>query len=427
MNIKKFLSNLDVLIDPKNLILLQEEVSRFVNLLKTELYKTNLDAQVFVGGSFAKGTLPKAKTYDADIFVRFPQSQEDLSDNLEKVLNKISKEKTWQLQRVHGSRDYFNLPMSKQLTLEIVPVLKIGNVAQAQNITDLSYFHVAYTKRKLTNAMKREVALAKMFCASAGVYGAESYIRGFSGYGLECLIIHYKTFERMLRDLIKIGDEKKIIDIEKIYKKKGDVLVAINESKTQGPIILIDPTWKERNVLASLNFETFRMFQKKAKEFLQHPSEKYFFEKEIDCDALKTESKKKKAEFLQVVLETDKQEGDIAGTKMKKFSGVLVKEIEKYFEIIKSEFDYSSGKKASLYLIVKSKKEVIKIGPPSRMKKETQRFREKNKKVFLKNGKLCARVKIDFSGREFLQRWKRSSSGKKRMKDMSIVGINVVT
>jgi tRNA nucleotidyltransferase (CCA-adding enzyme) len=365
--------------------------------------------------------LPKAKAYDADIFVRFSATQKDLSDSLEKVLKKIANNMNLPLRRVHGSRDYFNLPINKQLTLEVIPVLKVRNVAQAQNITDLSYFHVAYVKRKLTASMKREVALAKTFCASNGIYGAESYVRGFSGYGLECLIIYYKTFERMLRDLIKVNNEKKIIDIEKCYKKKEEILIALNESKTQGPIVLVDPTWKERNVLASLDLETFEKFQKKAKEFLQIPSEKYFLERILDRDAFEVESKKKKAEFLSIILETDKQEGDIAGTKMKKFSKLLEKELSVYFEVIKTEFSYDGGKNADCFFIVKKRKEIVKIGPPVKMKKETQRFRNKNKEIFVKNGKLCARVKIDFSGREFLQRWKRSSSGKKVMKDMSIL------
>lgn len=423
MNIKKFLSKLDVLIDVEDFHLMQQEVLQFVGLLKEELSKSKLGAEVFVGGSFAKGTLPKTDKYDADIFVRFPSTQKDLSDALEKILKKIAKKKNLLMQRIHGSRDYFALLVNKRLTLEIIPVLKVRNPAQAQNITDLSYFHVSYTKRKLTTAMKREVALAKMFCASAGVYGAESYIRGFSGYGLECLIIRYKTFEKMLKDLVKLDNQKKVIDVQKFYRNKEEVLIALNESKTQGPIILVDPTWKERNVLASLDWEALKKFQERAKEFLGKPSEKYFYESKNNISELEGEAKKKKAEFLKIVLETDKQEGDIAGTKMKKFSDFLAREIGKYFEVIKLEFVYFGGQKANLYLILRSKKEVVKIGPPVEMKKEAQRFREKNKKVFVKDGKLCVHEKIDFSGREFLENRKRNKNWNKIVEDMSISSI----
>lgn len=425
MNIKKFISKLDVLIDAEDFQLMQQEVLQFVGLLKEELSKSKLNAEVFVGGSFAKGTLPKTDKYDADIFVRFPSNQKDLSDTLERVLKKVARKKNLPLQRIHGSRDYFALPASKRLTLEIIPVLKVRNAAQAQNITDLSYFHVAYTKRKLTTAMKREVALAKMFCASAGVYGAESYIRGFSGYGLECLIIHYKTFERMLKDLIKLENQKKVIDTERFYKNGAEVLIAINESKTQGPIVLVDPTWKERNVLASLDGGTFKKFQKRANEFLRKPSENYFYESKNDVSELEREAQRKKDEFLSVILETDKQEGDIAGTKMKKFSEFLIRELDKYFEVVKSEFFYIAGQKANFYLIVKSRKEIVKFGPPVEMKKEAQRFRGKNKGVFVSGGKLCVRKKIDFSGRELLENWKKNKNWKKIMRDMSVISVTI--
>ena len=45
----------------------------------------------------------------------------------------------------------------------------------------------------------------------------------------------------------------------------------LNSSKLNSPIIPIDPTYKQRNVLAALSKETFEMFQKSCKEFLENP------------------------------------------------------------------------------------------------------------------------------------------------------------
>ena len=44
------------------------------------------------------------------------------------------------------------------------------------------------------------------FCKVAGVYGAESYIQGFSGYVLELLVINYKGFKGVIRNVAKWKD-----------------------------------------------------------------------------------------------------------------------------------------------------------------------------------------------------------------------------
>jgi len=68
--------------------------------------------------------------------------------------------------------------------------------------------------------------------------------------------------------MAKIKD-KIVIDIEKHYKNKQAVLMDLNSSKLHSPIILIDPTYKERNALAALSSETFRKFQEVSLKFLK--------------------------------------------------------------------------------------------------------------------------------------------------------------
>jgi len=326
------------------------------------------------------------------------------------------------MEKMHGSRDYFRIYYSDKLTFEIIPVLRIKNVKEARNVTDLSYFHVNYVKRKLKGKAKEQLALAKKFFKANGIYGAESYIHGFSGYGLECLITDFKSFEKMLKELVKVKDKRIIIDPAGYYKKKEEVFFELNESKLHSPIILIDPTWKERNVLASLNWETFRKFQNVARKFLKNPSVEYFEKKEPDVSKIK----KKKGEFLYIVLETDRQEGDIAGTKMKKFAGFLDRELGRYFKVLEKEFFYSGeGTKAELYLVLKTKREVLKIGPPLGRKKDVARFRKANKKTFVKNGILHACVKVSFSGKEFVKKWARSKEGRLKLEGMGISKIKI--
>lgn len=404
------LKNVNFLLEDKELRYLKIKARDFVSTLKTNLKKKKIKADVFVGGSFGKGTLTKSDGYDVDIFVRFDKKYKDLTKELKKILPRNGK-------KVHGSRDYFKFGDGK-LDFEVVPVLKIRKPQDAENVTDLSYFHVSYVKKKLNSKLEREVSLAKRFCKAQGFYGAESYINGFSGYALECLIIHYNSFNKMLRELVKVK-EKLVIDPARHYKRKADALIELNDSKTKGPLVLVDPTFKERNILAALNHETFEKFRAVAKKFLRNSSEMFFVTSGFDVEKFR----KKKGEFVHVALETNRQEGDIAGTKMKKFSRLLVMEFDKYFDILGKEFVYNGGKSSDFYLIVKSRKKIVRRGPPVKDKKNAMKFRKKNKKVVVKKGILYAHDKIDFSGAEFVLQLKKKD--KDKIKEMGIVSLKI--
>lgn len=404
MRIKQVLNSLNLMPEKDEISYLEKEAEKIVSLLKGELKKSKINAEVFVGGSFAKGTLIKGEFYDIDIFVRFDWKYEKISEILKKIVEKITKKNKLKLEILHGSRDYFRIIVGKKIIFEIVPVTRIKKPKEARNVTDLSYFHVNYVKRKLGKNLAREVILAKQFCKAQKVYGAESYVNGFSGYAIECLIINYKAFEKMLRELGK-AKERVIIDSEKSYKKKSDILFDMNESKLSSPVILVDPTWKERNALAALNRETFEKFQEAARKFLKHPNKSFFEIKKFDVDSFRSRAKKGKAEFVKIEIKTKRQPGDIAGTKLKKFSNYLARELSRYFEIKDKEFEYFGENKASFYLIAKSKKEIIKIGPPKTFEKNAGEFKKQNKNVYEKKGILYAKIKINFSAKEFLRKF----------------------
>ncbi|MEM4271551.1 MAG: nucleotidyltransferase domain-containing protein [Candidatus Pacearchaeota archaeon] len=420
-NIRKVLNELNLALGKDEMDYLEKETNALKEMIEKELSRSKIDADVFVGGSFAKGTLIKGDYLDIDIFVRFDPSYKNISEMLEKIVKKTAK-KGLKIEKLRGSRDYFRVWKGRTM-FEIIPVTKVKRPNEARNVTDLSYFHVNYVKKKLKNEkLRNEVIYAKQFCKASRTYGAESFVRGFSGYALECLIIYYGSFEKMLKELVKVKG-RTIIDPEKLYKKKEDVLFAMNESKLNSPVIIVDPTWKERNVLAALSNETFEKFKKRASEFLKKPSKEFFVIKEINEKALRDEAKKKKAEFSKIELKTDKQAGDIAGTKMKKFADYLEREVEKYFIILNKKFDYNGMQKAKLYLIVKPKKEVIKIGPPVKMKKNAAAFRKANKNVFVKNGVLHSKIKIDFSAKKFVRDFAKKYADK--IKAMNVTELRV--
>lgn len=406
--------------DKTEIEFLQKELNKFLIYFKSKSKKLKIDAEIFVGGSFAKGTVMKKGKYDIDLFARFDKkySEKELSILTKKILGKLNN-----LEEIHGSRDYFRIKIGEKFYFEIVPVVKINNPKEARNITDLSYSHVKYINKKIKNKkMLDEILLAKAFCYATGTYGAESYINGFSGYSLELLIYKYKSFVKFIEAMSKVKD-KLVIDAEKYYKKDR-VLIDMNSSKLNSPIILIDPTYKQRNALAALSKETFAKFQKECIKFLKNPSIEFFEQRKIDILKIKEKAKKEKNDFTLIQASTKKQEGDIAGSKLFKFYRHLENELKKFFEIKEKGFNYNLKQAARFYFVAKPKKEIVLEGPFIEDKKNIKKFKAEHKKTFTKGKKIYSKIKVNFNLNEFLDKWKNKN--KKRINEMYIEKIELL-
>src|SRR3989344_626913 len=133
--------------DPAAIKSLQKISKDFIDKLKQEILNFKINADVFVGGSFAKGTLLRSDNYDVDIFVRFDSKYKDISDLLEKFLNRLRESFKARVERVHGSRDYFIVRLENTSGyFEVIPVIKIRKPTEEKNVTDLTYFHGSYVK-----------------------------------------------------------------------------------------------------------------------------------------------------------------------------------------------------------------------------------------------------------------------------------------
>jgi tRNA nucleotidyltransferase (CCA-adding enzyme) len=203
--------------------------------ISSEIKKAGIDADAVLGGSIAKGTFLR-DDYDCDIFVRFALDKyrkKDISALLKKILLKFGPEE------VSGSRNYYQFERAG-IHFEIVPVLLIKKSADAANVIDVSPMHVAWIKKGLSRKknLSDEVRLARAFCRGIGVYGAESFINGFSGHVIDILAIYYGGFRELLSASLK-WKERAVIDPENYHR--GKALFSINKSKTEGPLVLVDP------------------------------------------------------------------------------------------------------------------------------------------------------------------------------------------
>lgn len=397
------------------------EIEGKVEYFYEKLKNASKNAEVFIGGSFSKGTMMKKNHADIDIFMIFPYDEKKPSDKLKSILKKLK----LKFNSMHGSRDYYQINDGR-IIYEIVPIVKIDSASQAKNITDISPLHVRWLLGKLAKKKKlaEEIMLGKSFCYGNNCYGAESYISGFSGYALEVLIVYYGGFMNFLKNAVKWKFDKKkkiIIDPEKYYKNEKEVLDKLNQSKIFGPLILIDPVQKERNVCAALNEETLNIFIENAKKFLKKPSEEFFYKKPVN-----TENLKKKGELFVLEASSNKDKIDIIGAKLRKFFDFLVYLSEKEgFHIVEKEIEFDENtKEAIYYFVIKPQDKLLVRGPPLKIEQKfVEGFKKRWPNAFEKNGRLYAESMKKFPS--YLDMIKSVKKGK-IMKQMNIKSLEVV-
>ena len=362
----------------------KEIFSKLDSIIK-KINQNQKGIKAILGGSGAKRTW--LKTFDADIFALFDYKKyENKNDELPDILEKLLKKKFKKISRLHGSRDYFQIK-DGNFTFEIVPILKINKSSEAKNITDVSPLHSRWVAKH--SNLANEMRLTKQFCKAQNLYGAESHIRGFSGYVCEILTVNYGSFFNLIKNSAKWHD-KVVVDVEKYYKGK-DVFHIMNLSKLISPLIVIDPVQKDRNASAALSTEKFEQFKKSAKEFIRNPSKNFFAKKNLGN--LMLSLKKKNMQLIGIKARPLEGKIDVVGSKLSKIYDFVLQEIDKKgFQLIKSDWDFKE-EEANFYFLFGAKplpKELKIEGPPISLANHVINFKKIHKNTFQKSGKIFA-------------------------------------
>jgi tRNA nucleotidyltransferase (CCA-adding enzyme) len=363
----------------ENITIVKKEIKNVMKEIDTALKKNKIKAELALGGSASKDTL-MGKNFDVDIFVMFDYKkykQEDISSLLKDAIKHLKPE------TIHGSRDYYLIDKR----YEIIPVLKIKSYKEVINITDASPLHASWVKKKikLNPKLKDEIKLAKIFFKACGVYGAESYIKGISGHVSDILVIYYGSFMNLIKAISKWNKNIEI-DVEK-HK------TVLDKSKIQGPIIVIDPIQPNRNAAAAVDYKTYNILKKKAKEFLKKPNISFFIKKDITISELKD----KYNLILKINVPIGKT--DIIGAKLMKGYEHILKEL-KEFTIIKSDWYWDKENTCFYYFKTKEinlSQYYIACGPSNEYPEHIIKFKQKYKKTFIQDKKICAKVKREIT------------------------------
>ena len=360
----------------------------------------SINCDVFIGGSFGKGTYLKGSS-DVDFFVRFSVDypENKLSLYLENILVKSGID----YKKQKGSRDYFSgvfSPRKYNIKFETVPVYKIRKVLDAKNSTDLSPMHVKFVSDRinLNPNLSDEIRIAKQFFKAKKLYGAESYINGFSGHVIDILIINYGSFQALIDDA-KTWEDTKVIDVLNVYNSFDKLKKAFGSDKISD-LIVVDPIIKNRNAARAVSNDNYNRFLFEVNT-LKKLSKSDFETYDVDFAQVLDETKDfAKSNNLKRVcydlkFDSKSESFDIVGSKLKKLYGKVLKYFESFdFVVFYSEFiiDVSKGRCLFIYFFEKVDLPNIKkiLGPKVTMVDSISKFLEKREMHFIEGDRVCS-------------------------------------
>jgi len=330
--------------DVKKLLSYAEDFKRKIYMLFNDILRE--ESNVFIGGSISRGTFLKDE-FDIDIFIRFPKDleinliKEILFERLKKI---FPKEK---IRKRYAEHPYAEVILNN-IRLNVVPSYKT-RYPEWISPADRSYYHDQYLKEKNIMRLRRDIVITKSFLKGIGVYGAEVYVGGFSGYLTELLVYYYNGFKNFIKNVSK-WKPPVIIDIESQYTDKNDIFRMFGYHH----LIVVDPVDKGRNVAAAVSKRKFSMLISAVNTFLINPSREFFhvfrIKPEINLQAL--QSLVSEMNILVLELKHGIKIEDIHYPQLMSVCRKIVKQLETNgFNVIKYDV-YSDYIKKSLILIL---------------------------------------------------------------------------
>ncbi|WP_409199425.1 CCA tRNA nucleotidyltransferase [Methanobrevibacter sp. DSM 116169] len=255
--------------------------NELIDFLNDSAKKEGINAEAFLVGSVAKETFLSGKS-DIDIFISFPLdvSMDYLEEKGLLLGYKASDKFNGNSYKNYASHPYL-ISEIDGFKVDFVPCYKIDKGDNIKSAVDRTILHTNYIKTNKIN--KDEILLLKRFMSETKTYGSENKVGGFAGYLCELLILKYQTFENLLLSATnwKYGTS---IDLEGYGTSK----------QFNDPLIVIDPTDKNRNVAASLRLDTYSEFINSARNYLESSDDiklKYFYnlDKTLSINKLKNQ------------------------------------------------------------------------------------------------------------------------------------------
>lgn len=368
---------------------------KLVSFLEKTCVEEGIDAKIAVVGSVAKHTALKGKS-DIDIFMAFPLSvdEDSLKEYGLKLAHKCSDEFDGDASHHFASHPYVT-SIIDGYEVDLVPCYEIENGSQLKSAVDRTILHTRYVKANLTPEGADEVLLLKKFMDMTGTYGSEFKVGGFAGYLCELLIIHYGNFEEVLRQASN-WKHGHVIDLEGYG----------TSNKFNDPLIVIDPTDKNRNVGAALTLTKYSEFIQSARNYLSSDNKKDYFyplRKTLDKNQILDEFEKRGGDLIPIRFSMPDMPLDTLYPQLKVTTESLVEKLnDAEFNVF--DYGYWSDEESECVILLEmasSKLNNIKInvGPKVFIKKACDNFTKKygSRNCYILNDFLVHKQEREFS------------------------------
>ena len=330
---KKIIANVMKTVIPTNTIEKSKKgiAETALELVKKEIKKFPEIIGVEFGGSYAKGTW-LSKDADVDIFVRFKKSTSE--EKFEKISKKVGFDslKKFSPYVRYSEHPYVEAKM-KDTKINVVPFYDV-KVGEWKSAADRSPFHTKYMSKSLTQKMRNEVRILKTFLKSNGIYGAEIAKQGFSGYISEVLVLHFGSFENIIKSISKI---------------KENQVIGKTSKKFDTSLVIIDPIDSNRNLAAAISDENIGKFILVCRAFKENPKVEFFKNKKSRT------SKKYWENVLSIKFSFKMRSPDIIWGQIKRATSSLNTQLELAgFTVLRSKAYTDQQKEAYLLFFLES-------------------------------------------------------------------------
>ncbi|MFB6088859.1 MAG: CCA tRNA nucleotidyltransferase, partial [Candidatus Aenigmatarchaeota archaeon] len=345
MDISKVKENVLKEINPNN------EEKEEIETVCEELEKTanedttGLNIDIEFCGSIAKHTWLSGEK-DIDMFLLFKKnvSRENLEEYGLRIGKRLADTLGIEYEVAYAEHPYVKMNY-KGHDIDVVPAYGIKDPGNIKSSVDRTPHHVKYVMENLDPGFRKDVRLLKKFCKGIGVYGSNLKTRGFSGYLCELLTIEYGKFEDIL-EASKDWMPGYVVDLENYYDDHSE----LRQKFESEAMIFVDPVDKGRNVASVLSAENLLRFKREALEFLDSPSDTFFFETEdiYSLDELKDKIIKRNGDVILVSFGAPDVHEDILWPQMRKAKRRLRNVLEKNEFPILNTGEWSNGEECIL-------------------------------------------------------------------------------
>lgn len=333
--------------------------------------------EIRLAGSLAKGTWLSGND-EFDIFLLFPRHYAHHEMTMLGLTYARRALSGMRLESRHAEHPYLTVHAGKYQA-DIVPGYRISDISERGSAVDRSPLHTEWVNARLDARAKRDVRLLKKFMKAFGIYGAELRVEGFSGYLCELLVAKYGS----LHSLMKAASHwhETVISFEDGFGEKDS---AEARKKFGSPLIVIDPTDRNRNVAAVVSSTSLSRFVFECRRFIEAPSEK-FFKKEVRVkskEEILRAMKRRETRCLLLAFKTKQAVPDILWPQLKKASRAIASRLEEMGFSVFGSCHWSDGEGCAMLFELSSWRlpDVVKVaGPNVRFASDVKAFAKKHK------------------------------------------------